>query len=168
MGIGYTNDVRLLTLGKTCEWSNPSDEILGSTPPSCAMGSAIFDTSGTLPRMIFFYGRMAYALSLEAPMRWGEFESSFSGNFTNRSAVFDPEVCQILCFGGGNRPGPGNNFLEVFELSSGPSVWTWSESEWTGKAPGPRWGHTAVWDTNTHRMVIYAGYNGLQEIWELY
>ncbi|MPZ13539.1 MAG: hypothetical protein GEU73_03805 [Chloroflexi bacterium] len=67
--------------------------------------------------------------------------------------IWDRAGSQMLIFGGGC--GPGCYLGDVWSYR--PSSDSWSELPGTGQPPSARGGHTAVWDPEGRRMVVYGG-----------
>jgi hypothetical protein len=171
----YYNDIYTLNLtGATLSWTNVG--VLTSAPSVRNYVGTVFDNSGTTARMLVLMGQSstgaslqdAHQLSLGTTMGWATTTSPQIAR-SLPTAVMDNTVNSVLCFGGINSSAAINS-LEVFELTSGPSVWTWTQT-WSAGAPSARYWHTAVWDDNTHRMIVFGGYDGTSgniEVWELY
>jgi hypothetical protein len=76
------------------------------------------------------------------------------------SAVYDPNTNRMIVFGGGNNSG---SFSEVWVLTDANGLAVNGSPHWlklspTG-GPGTRVGHSAVYDAETNRMIVFAGVN---------
>lgn len=91
------------------------------------------------------------------------------------SAVYDPSSNRMIVFGG--LAGDGfTAFSDVWVLTNANGLGgtsTWSQLTPMGSAPATRVGHTAVYDPNSNRMVIFGGLRGtspfpvLNDVWVL-
>jgi hypothetical protein len=159
----YRNDVHVLTLGTTPAWSQPA--ILG-TPPSGRLGhSAVYDAAKQ--RMVVFGGNDAgsekvdgffLSLPLTPPFVWS---SAPIGPIkrTKHSATYDGMRQQMIVFGGLDHvqlPDGSDLNSETWSFAlAGTPVWTpWAFS---GGTPSMRWGHSAVYDADNQRVVLFGG-----------
>lgn len=158
----YKNDVYILTLGATPGWSPAA--VLG-TPPSPRLGhTAVYDAAKQ--RMVIFGGNDAgtekvdaffLSLPLTPPFVWS---SAPMGPIkrTKHSAVYDGLRQQMVIFGGLDHvllPDGSQLNSETWSLAlGGTPVWTpWSFSG----TPFLRQGHSAVYDADNQRMVLFGG-----------
>jgi hypothetical protein len=171
----YYNDVYTLTLTGTRQWTA---QTLTSAPTARFYSASVFDNSGTTARMLAFGGNPssgvslqdAPSLSLGSTMSWSTITAP-QGSRSHHTAVIDTTVNSVILFGGWNSSN-GYNSIEVYELTSGSSIWSWTQT-WTTGAPAPRHFTAAVWDQNTHRMILIGGHNRgsslyYADVWELY
>ncbi len=171
------NDVYFLSLGTNMQWTSAGT--LTGAPGTRAYAGSVFDSAPSTARMIIMGGQSlttsslqdAYDLSLGTSPQWGTLLTP-SQERERHSAVMDPVVNQVIYFGGNDLNWTSLNDIEIYELSSGSSVWSWTQA-WMSGAPSVRCWHTAVWDSNTHRMIVFGGYDnssgvGNSEVWELY
>lgn len=98
------------------------------------------------------------------------------GTRTQASAVFDPTTNQMFMFGGQHAP-TNVDFNDTWVLQNAiPSSPTTQESlQWirvpvSGKGPGVRFGHTAVYNPTSNREIIFGGGTGfpgpcVNELW---
>lgn len=77
------------------------------------------------------------------------------------SAVYNPTSNVEIIFGGGTGfPGPCvNDLWTVSHLNSKGGSPTWKQYSATGALPPVREGHTAVYDPNTNKMIVFGGNN---------
>src|SRR5262245_27608961 len=72
------------------------------------------------------------------------------------STVYDPGHDRILVFGGRSLP-QGWIFSDVWEYSFGPDP-GWKLLEPLGTHPAARADHTAIYDTDSDRMIVFGGH----------
>lgn len=77
------------------------------------------------------------------------------------SAVYNPTSNVEIIFGGGEGfPGPCvNDLWTVSHLNSKGGSPTWKQYSATGTLPPIREGHTAAYDPNTNKMIVFGGNN---------
>lgn len=74
------------------------------------------------------------------------------------TAVYNPTSNRMIVFGGGTGfPGPCVNELWILTNPNSVGTPTWSVLSPTGTLPPVREGHTAVYDSNTNRMMVFGG-----------
>lgn len=75
------------------------------------------------------------------------------------TAVYNPTSKAEIVFGGGTGfPGPCvNDLWIVSHLNAQGGSPTWKQYSATGSLPPIREGHTAVYDTNSNRMIVFGG-----------
>lgn len=90
---------------------------------------------------------------------WGLLPTSGAAPSPRRghTAVWDPETRQMLVFGGLDGGGFRN---DLWSLAWSGGTWTWTEVSAAGPAPSPREEHTAVWDAEGQRMLVFGGDDG--------
>jgi hypothetical protein len=129
------------------------------------------DPSGPLPdrshtaiydpvrdRMIVLGGNNdVWALSLAGSLTWAQLAPSGAppGDRFDHTAIYDPAGDRMIVFGGGEFP---LAFNDTWELSLASPAWT--ELTPSGTPPSPRVGHTAVYDSQAGRMVVFGGARG--------
>lgn len=82
------------------------------------------------------------------------------------AAVLDARRSRLIVFGGaiGGSIAPTND-LWALELGGTPR---WTALEALGEAPGPRYEHLAVYDSQRDRMIVFGGYQNREDgFWEL-
>jgi hypothetical protein len=75
------------------------------------------------------------------------------------SAIYDSQNDRMVVFGGYD----GTFYNDVWALSFSTDPPSWSQLAPGGDAPAARAGHAAVYDANDHRMIVFAGYDGVSE-----
>jgi Galactose oxidase, central domain len=91
------------------------------------------------------------------------------------SAVFDPSTRQMIIFGGNSSEGytqeEGNTDVwRLLPSAALAGVQNWVASHPTGTPPTGRWGHLAVYDPASNRMIVFAGTNAalfFNDVWGL-
>jgi hypothetical protein len=90
------------------------------------------------------------------------------------SAVYDPNTNRMMIFGGYSAPGQCFHvFNDVWVLTSpnGAPGQQWTQLSPTGSLPSPRRDHSAVYDPNTNRMIVFGGDSACQpptnDVWVL-
>ena len=75
------------------------------------------------------------------------------------TAVYDSTNSRMIVFGGGlGRTSPCENDVWTLRDANGVAgTPSWTRITATGVAPAPRWVHTAVYDPNTNRMIVFGG-----------
>ena len=162
----YRNDVWVLTLAESPEWSeiHPS----GGMPSGRSEHSAIYDS--VRDRMIVFGGRDVssshndvWEVTLSGSPAWSELAPSGSSPLerSGHTAIYDATRDRMVVFGG-----DGRNDVWALTLSGTPA---WTEIEPSGTIPG-RTAHTAFYDAMRDRMVVFGGHDngGYQnDVWAL-
>jgi len=123
--------------------------------------SVIVDHAGQ--RLVLFGGgapnNEAWVAPLQGPLLWTKWVTDGTPPPARRhhSSILDPVRRRMIVFGGS---GSGGNLLnDVWALSlDGSPVWTSLNP--TGSKPSPRSDHSAVYDPNGDRMVVYGGASG--------
>lgn len=89
------------------------------------------------------------------------------------AAVYDSTNSRMIVFGGGlGRSSPCENDVWVLSNANGSAgTPAWINTTPSGVAPAPRLFHTAVYDPNTNRMIIFGGADCFQtdynDVWVL-
>ena len=83
------------------------------------------------------------------------------GDRFGQSAVYNPTSNRMIVFGGGTGfPGPCvDDLWVVSHLNSQGGSPAWNQFSTTGTLPPIREGHTAVYDPNTNKMIVFGGNN---------
>lgn len=92
------------------------------------------------------------------------------------TAVYDPTTNVMTMFAG--NPSVGNCYNTANDTwvltnadDSDPGQPTWSQLQTSGGPPGQRWGHSAVYDPATNRMIVFGGHDacaaGDSQVWVL-
>lgn len=79
------------------------------------------------------------------------------------SAIYDPVRDRMIVFGGLDKIAFRN---DVWTLSLDDTS-AWTPLSPAGTPPGPRWGHSAIYDPVRNRMVVFGGVNGGTDVWAL-
>jgi hypothetical protein len=111
--------------------------------------------------LVFFSGLMVVApLSAQKWNRYGP------GTRSQASAVYDPATNKMFVFAGQHAP-TNVNFNDMWVLGnaipSSPAAQEnleWSRLVITGKAPGVRFGHSAVYNQTSNRLIVFGGATG--------
>jgi len=87
------------------------------------------------------------------------------------SAVYDPNTNRMIVYGGSNT---SNIFSDVWVLTDANGLAVGGSPHWTqlspAGSPGARYSHTAVYDSATNRMTVFAGVlggNQTNDVWVL-
>jgi hypothetical protein len=151
----------------------------GDPPPPSEDHVAIHDPIGH--RMIVHGGEngltsnKTFALDLQTA-RWRNLTDASSPPREDHTAVYDGRRKQMLVFGGRHTDGKTDrvdNDVFAFDLDPASSTFEhWREVEVDGPRPLGRTDHTAVFDPQKDRMLVYGGYNKekkeyLGDTWEL-
>jgi hypothetical protein len=91
-----------------------------------------------------------------------------SGRY-GHTAVYDAVNNRMTVFGGEANSGFLND-VWVLSTANGLGNSAWTQITATGTAPSARLWHTAIYDTTNNRMVIFGGWNGsndLNDVWVL-
>ncbi len=84
------------------------------------------------------------------------------------SAVYDPATNRMIVFGGSENCTAGVNDAWVLSNANGlGGAPAWTLLSPSGSAPVPRYWHSAVYNTATNRMTVFAGVNGpyYNDVW---
>ena len=165
-------DVWAFDLGASPGWSQLS---LGPVFPRARTGhGAIYDAPGN--RMMMFGGLNlgtatpgdeTWQLTLSGTPTW----SRLNGLVTvmpkreSHSVIYDPTRQRLVVFGGTQFEDiEMRNDVWVLPLTGSSA---WQELVPAGTPPSPRYDHTAIYDSNSDRMIVYAGGGGNGEVWSL-
>jgi hypothetical protein len=153
------NDAWSLSLRGRAHW-RPLNAT-GSLPTPRLEHSAIFDPAGD--RMVVFSGLAdgnvsdTWSLSLGGRNVWTRINAQFEPSVRwGHSAIYDPARARMVVFGG---TVDGYRLVsEVWGLSLAAAP-TWTNLTTPDAQPGPRWGHSAIYDPAHERMVVFGGYD---------
>ena len=174
-GRSYFNDLWALdpTMGAEA-WTKI--DIDGIVPPARGQHTAVLDLWNE--RMIVFGGRGrlqlwndVWALDLTAGAEsWTELTPSGTPPSPRRAhtAIFDYFNQRMIVFGGADESGVQDDAW-VLDLAT-PGAESWSELDLGISIPSPRAQHTAVYDQNNQRMIVFGGFTAgtlLNDAWEL-
>ncbi len=165
-GGGSNQDVWALSLAGAPQWNLLTPT---GTPPSGRFAhGAIYDP--VRDRMLVFGGadllgpkNDVWALSLAGVPSWTELTPAGSAPSarSGHSAIYDPVRDRMVLFGGTGLLGTVN---DLWELALAGTA-TWAALTPAGTPPGARSGHSAIYDPERDRMVMFAG--GDHAAWEL-
>jgi galactose oxidase-like protein/Kelch motif protein/flagellar hook capping protein FlgD len=170
-GQARLNDTWSLTLAGRPRW-RPLDPT-GPLPTPRLEHAAIFDPVGD--RMVVFSGLAdgyisdAWSLSLEGRSAWTRIDAASEPSVRwGHSAIYDPVRARMVVFGGTKD---GYNLVsEIWGLSLSAAP-RWTNLTTPDTPPGPRLGHSAVYDDVHQRMVLFGGYDPqrgfLNDVWVL-
>ena len=106
------------------------------------------------------------SLVVVAPLSAQKWNRYGPGTRSQASAVYDPSTNSMFMFGGQHAP-TNVDFNDTWVVQNViPTSTTNQESlDWmrvtiTGKAPGVRFGHSAVYNTSSNRMIVFGGGTG--------
>lgn len=167
----YKNDLYALDLSQTTpSWSqlNPT----GATPSARGKHTTIYDPHGQ--RMLIFGGTSIlsqvnddiYSLDLTT-LVWTKLSpggTSSPAERTGHTAVYDPNTGSsgsMIIFGGTN-PLTEQYMNDTYILDLSQLVWARVQPGLN--TPAGRSGHTAIYDTDNKRMIIFGGYNGTNNL----
>lgn len=158
---GDLNDVWALSLSDVPTWSQI--ETSGEAPVGRRSASAIYDP--IRDQMVVFGGKHdsvsfegdCWVLSLAGDHSWSQVDVPEGGPSSRyrHSAIYDPIRDRMIVFGGDDG---AHDLNDTWALGFAPlPMWTQLSpvADWT--LPTPRRGHTAVYDPNFDRMIIYGG-----------
>jgi galactose oxidase-like protein len=153
---------------------------VGQLPPPRRSHAAVFDPDSGRLVIIggyrdalrpYAYLNDAWTLDLSNGVRWDPVEVSGdrpAGRY-GHTAIWDDAGHRVIVFGGSDDI---TNFSDVWELTTGPNA-AWTQLHPTGTPPPARWGHSAIYDPNSRRMIVFGGQNGpgwvdfMDDAWQL-
>ena len=119
--------------------------------------TAIYDP--VLDRIIFLLwgSNDVWALSLAGSLTWAQLAPSGAppSDRFDHTAIYDPAGDRMIVFGGGKFP---LAFNDTWQLALASPAWT--ELTPSGTPPSPRARHTAVYDSQAGRMIVFGGTKG--------
>jgi hypothetical protein len=165
------NDVWALSLSEAPAWSLLAPS--GVPPVARRQHSAIYDPVND--GMLIFGGwgpgwpperGDTWELSLSGPPSWHELAGAQPAARYGHTAIYDPTRSRMVVYGG--APYEGGTYADspIWSLSLSPTP-TWTALAPAGPSPGPRYGHAAVYDAESDRMVISGSYGGFNDLWAL-
>jgi hypothetical protein len=80
------------------------------------------------------------------------------------SCIVDSLNSRVIVFGGEHE---GSYFNSVYSLNL--NTWIWSQLSPSGTAPSPRFEHSAIYDPQGQRMIVFGGYDGVHysDVWAM-
>jgi hypothetical protein len=162
--LGLANDLWSLSLTGATTWTPLA--ATGTPPPARTGHTAVYDPIGD--RMIVFGGLGAsgpmndlWSLSLSGTPTWSPLAASGTppAARTYHSAIYDPLRGRVVLFGGSRTTDLFehiSDFNDTWVLTLGASP-AWTQISPTGTPPSVRQGHTAVYDSQHDRMLVFAG-----------
>jgi hypothetical protein len=172
-------DLWALTLGSLA-WNELAPA--GGPPPPRQFPSAVYDLAGR--RMIVFGGSRfvsanedievtdpVWSLNLDASPRWTPVGGDLPPRRTHSAGIYDPLRNRIVLYGGFQAGGasPGTFYSDTWELALGISP-RWTLLTPAGGSPGPRSGHSAIYDPVRDRVLVFGGNRAAtrySDVWEL-
>jgi hypothetical protein len=178
-GTYATHDVWALTLSGTPSWTRITPQ--GTAPLDRYATCAVYDPPHH--RMIVFGGIHAafgepystlndvWALTLGSDPQWTQILPSgvppVARYYHTKGGIYDPAHDRMIFFGGNPFSGIALNDVWALDLSGPPK---WTELFPQGDPPPPRTLHSAVYDAQRARMLVFGGENGsgaLNDTWAL-
>lgn len=165
----HVDEVWELTLASPMTWTQLHPT--GTSPGPRSAHVAVYDPVND--RMVIFGGANAtqylgdtWSLSFQGGPHWQQVSSS--SNPSGRvlaSGLYDPALGGMWMFGG--YSGTDYNDVWFLDLAASPS---WTLKSTSGTPPSARWGHAAILDPVSSRMIIFGGvdlHEWLDEVWSL-
>ncbi len=166
------NDVWVLTnangAGGTSTWNQLTP--LGTPPEIRGAHTAVYDPSSN--RMVVFGGVSGVSFSAlndvwvltnangtGSPPSWLQLTVTGippTGRF-DHSAVYDPGSNQMIVFGGSNSSIALNDVWLLTNANGLGGTPSWVQPSPSGTPPVPRFGHSAVYDAGSNRMILFGG-----------
>jgi hypothetical protein len=185
-GVGYRNNVFVLENASwapgTQTWTNTMLQDEPGSPQARDHHTSVYDASAD--RMIVFGGDTAGGRRNDVWVLGNASSTAGDTEWTNRvphgapgspsarethSAVYDPSTDRMVVFGG--TDGASKNDLWILRNASGPGGNPeWSLMTVTGTPPAARVSHTAVYNSTSERMVVFAGSTAggrVNDVWVL-
>jgi hypothetical protein len=143
---------------------------------SLPLNTQVYSDLGLLPGKTYFYqvaawnglGSSAFAGPVSATtkaMIWNSFTVGGPGIRADHSAIYDSLGHRMIVFGGQDDAFTFYNDVWAFDLSKTTSATTspWSPLTAAGSGsnvPNPMVGHSAVYDSQYNRMIVFGGLDG--------
>jgi hypothetical protein len=161
---GHSDQLWELSMSGQPRWTRLFPD--GPTPPGRSEHTAIYDP--IRDRMIVCGGyngsRLSdvWALELSDTPVWVELTPGTPGpQRSGHTAIYDPVGDEMLVFGGD----PPNR--ETWALSFSGEAPEWRMLNPAGSPPSTRREHTAIYDAENARMVVFGGPGNLNDVWTL-
>ena len=171
LGESVYNDVWALSLTGTPAWTLLAPT---GTPPSSRWGhSAIYDPERDC--MVVFgglatsdYRNDVWVLSLAGTPAWTALTPTGTPPSARweHSAIYDPVRDRMVVFGGQGGGSSSYNDVWALSLASTPA---WTQLTPTATPPSVRRGHSAIYDPERDRMVVFGGteWSSYDDVWSL-
>ena len=162
------------TYGETWTQLSPS-----GNPPATRTGHTAVLDPGTLRMFVFAGGGTSgnfndtWTLATAGGGAWTPLTAG--GNppqqRSGHTAIYDAGHVRMVIFGGGTTGTPGClNDLWILSNPNSPGNAIWSPVQTTGGLPASRRNHSAVYDPNGNRMIVFGGDNcrgAVNDVWVL-
>jgi len=154
----------VLSLSGPPSWSHP---LVGPGPgPVRHTFASAYDSHRH--RMVLFGGsnvasylNSSWTITLDDHPVWSQLTTAGTPPAPRRlvEGIYDPEGDRIIVFGGWDD----RLFGDLWQLSFATNPPTWSVLVTTGGPPAARAGHGVIYDPRGHRMILFAGWDGVSE-----
>ncbi len=154
----YRLDLDVVGVGN--RWFNPAS---GTRPSATVGAAAIYDPiedrivqfGGAVGTSTVIVDAVAILSNVDGQPNWGTVNivGPHPSARRDHSAVYDSQHERMLVYGGFDGTAVSDE-LWSFDVSSAPR---WTRLTPAGTAPGPRRGHTAIYDEPRDRMIIFGG-----------
>lgn len=178
------NDYHILenanTTGGTLNWIKVSPS--GTLPAVRALQASAYD-AGTNTLIIFggydcnstYYNDvwiLKNANNVSGRPVWTQLSPSGAGPSARESStgVYDPATNTLIVYGGDAGAAPFGDIWLLSNANGSGGTPAWTQLNPSNQGPGPRTGHSAVYDSQNNRMVIYGGIDGnnlFNDVWIL-
>jgi hypothetical protein len=166
-GERYLNDVWTLSFATgSAAWTQLSPS--GTSPSARSASAAVWDAANA--RMILYSGEAdtpalsdVWVLSLAGGTpAWSQLSpSGTTPAGRTGAAVWDATDTRMIVVCGNSQD---NLFNNVLSLSFAGATPAWSPLSPDGTPPSPRYGLSGAWDPARHRVVLFGGYDGTNEL----
>jgi hypothetical protein len=165
----YQNEAWELRFGQISQWNDLTP--YNGMPVVRYGHTAIYDSARDRILLCGGWGGIlrndVWEMPLSANCHWSRFADSDSMPAPREyhSAIIDPIRQRMILFGGADDVSLYNDTWSL-DLTGTP---TWSRLVTTGTPPSPRYRHTAIYDPNGDRMIVFGGNDGSprNEVWSL-